>query len=453
MAQGQVRPSADVLAVTVHGPAGALDLVAPAAASVTDVAREYAAQAGLATMPLLYSRAGELLLASASLDELGVDTGSILVATTGVPRPARATTRRTTHAAGATAGPLSVLWCAVAAAVAVLAGWCAAHASGTAHGVAIAVLAAAALLGLVPTGRHAVPRVIAAPCFAGAAGFAWAWDPDPQRLPMVLGTTALAAAVGAALARTAGDRAEAQLKVVMIAGGLVFALTGAVTLLGWAPRAAWALLLVGCLLAARFVPTVAVDVPDQYLVDFERLAVTAWSARERGPRRRVRSIVPVAAVAEVAERGARIVAASSAAVVVVALVSAPVLLWSAQLPVDRVGARLLVLLVGGGLLLAARSYRQPDARAMLRGAGVACWAALAVYLAPRTSQGQLLAASLLVVALGTIVVLVAVATGRGWRSAWWARRAEVAEALCGSSALALVLVASGFFRHLWEITS
>jgi hypothetical protein len=52
-----------------------------------------------------------------------------------------------------------------------------------------------------------------------------------------------------------------------------------------------------------------------------------------------------------------------------------------------------------------------------------------------------------------VVVLAAMATGRGWRSAWWSRRAEVAEALCGSSALALVLVASGFFRHLWELTS
>jgi hypothetical protein len=51
------------------------------------------------------------------------------------------------------------------------------------------------------------------------------------------------------------------------------------------------------------------------------------------------------------------------------------------------------------------------------------------------------------------VVVAAVATGRGWPSVRWSRRAEVAEALCGSSALAVVLVASGFFRHLWEMTS
>jgi hypothetical protein len=72
---------------------------------------------------------------------------------------------------------------------------------------------------------------------------------------------------------------------------------------------------------------------------------------------------------------------------------------------------------------------------------------------PRLSTGQLLAVSLTAVGLGLVVVLAAMATGRGWRSAWWSRRAEVAEALCGSSALAVVLVASGFFRHVWEMTS
>jgi hypothetical protein len=453
MAQGRVRPAADVLAITVHGPSGALDLMVPGVAAVTDVAREYAAQAALPSIPLLYSRTGELLLASATLAELGVDTGSILVATTGVPRPRRNPPRRAPLPASPGAGPISVLWCALAAGVAVLSGWCAAQAAGRDHDIATTLLAGTALLGLVPTGRYAVPRVLAAPCFAGAAGFAWAWDPQPQRLPMVVGVTALATAVGAALARVASTRAEAQLKVLVVSGGLVFAVTGAVTLLGWAPRVSWALLLAIALLAARFVPALAIDVPDQYLVDFERLAVTAWSARDRGPRRRVRSIVPMAAVSEVAERGARTVAAASAAIVVVSVGSAPLLLWSATLPVDRIGARLLVLLVGAGLLLAARSYRQPDARAMLRAAGVACWIALAVNQAPLLSDRQLLATSFAAIGLGVIVAFAAVATGRGWRSAWWARRAEVSEGLCGSSALALVLVASGFFRHLWELTS
>jgi hypothetical protein len=46
---------------------------------------------------------------------------------------------------------------------------------------------------------------------------------------------------------------------------------------------------------------------------------------------------------------------------------------------------------------------------------------------------------------------VAVATGRGWRSAWWSRRAEVAEGLAGAGTIAALVVASGLFRTLWEI--
>jgi len=270
---------------------------------------------------------------------------------------------------------------------------------------------------------------------------------------MVVGVTAAGVAVGAAVVRTVAVQAEAQLQVVIVAGTLVFAVTGVVTLMGWSPRVAWAVLLVGALLAARFVPAAAIEVPDQYLVDFERLAVTAWSARDRGPRRRVRSIVPIGAVAEVADRGGRLLASATASILVVTLVMAPLLLWTATLPVDRVGARLEVTLVGAGLLLAGRSYRQPAARVQLRLAGLACWAALAAYAVPRMSTGQLLALSLVAVGLGVVVVVVAMATGRGWRSAWWSRRAEVAEALCGSSALAVVLVSSGIFRQLWEMTS
>jgi hypothetical protein len=56
-------------------------------------------------------------------------------------------------------------------------------------------------------------------------------------------------------------------------------------------------------------------------------------------------------------------------------------------------------------------------------------------------------------ALAAVLVVVAVATGRGWRSAWWSRRAEIAEGLAGSGAIAAVFVAIGLFRGLWELTS
>ena len=86
-------------------------------------------------------------------------------------------------------------------------------------------------------------------------------------------------------------------------------------------------------------------------------------------------------------------------------------------------------------------------------AGLACWAVLLVVLldgrrrpaGPRSSPGRRSGS-------GALLVLVAVALGRGWRSAWWSRRAEVAESLTGALAIGAVVVAAGLFRLLWELT-
>jgi hypothetical protein len=65
--------------------------------------------------------------------------------------------------------------------------------------------------------------------------------------------------------------------------------------------------------------------------------------------------------------------------------------------------------------------------------------------------GQAVALGVVGVLLAVLLVVVAVATGRGWRSAWWSRRAEVAEGLAGAGTIAALVVSSGFFRALWEI--
>ena len=66
-----------------------------------------------------------------------------------------------------------------------------------------------------------------------------------------------------------------------------------------------------------------------------------------------------------------------------------------------------------------------------------------------TARGWVVALALV---LASLLVVVAVAVGRGWRSAWWSRRAEVAEGISGAFALASVVVAVGAFRRLWELT-
>lgn len=449
-----VARSSESLALSVHGPVGVLDLVVPSGAAASDVAREYADQCGLASVPLLHTRLGAALHPDVALAEAGVGTGDVLVATVGpgpaARRDAPAPYAEATASAGPP-GPLSVLWLCVAVAVAALAAWSGSRStSSTAREMTVGLLAAGAVLGVLPVGRLAPRRVLAAPAFAGAAAFVVAWDPDPERLPTVVGVAALTAAVAAAVGRALERRNEEVLRVWIVVGSLVFLVTCLAALLGLPPRVSWTVLLVGALLAARFVPGFAVDVPDSYLIDLERLAVTAWSARDRLPGRRGRSVVPRGAVAAVAARGARIVTAASAAVLAVVAVAAPMLLLTTPLAIDRVGARVLVLLTGCGLLLAARSYRHVAARALLRTAGLACGLALLVAIAPVLGGGAGAVVAGGAVLLAGVLVVAAVATGRGWRSAWWSRRAEVAEALCGSAAVASVLVASGVFRSLWE---
>ncbi len=449
------------LALTVHGPLGSIDLLVPAGAVATDVAREYAAQAGLPAIPLIYTELGEPLAADELLVDHGVDSGDLLVASTTVHRPPRDSSVRTTPrgpggslTSRAGAGPISVLVLSLAAAVAVLAGWFAARsASDRLHDVAVDVLLVGAFLGVLPIGAYRHVRALAAPAFAGAAAFALLAETDPEKLPLVLGITGLAAAVAAAVARALDAGTDAAARVWMATGGGLFVLTSLATLADLPPRVTWSLLLVLAMLAARVVPGLAVDVPDRFRIDMDRLAITAWSARERPRSRRGRVVVPEAAVVAVAARGSAIITASAAAVLAVSAVASPLLLEAADLPIDRVGARVLVLLCGAGLLLSARSYRHTAARQLLRMAGLVSWVALARAVVPVLTDGQWLGVAVAAVALAVLLVLVAVATGRGWRSAWWSRRAEVAEGVVGSFAIAAVVVAAGFFRILWESTS
>ena len=86
--------------------------------------------------------------------------------------------------------------------------------------------------------------------------------------------------------------------------------------------------------------------PDQALVDLERLAVTAWSARDRTASRRSRTVIRRPAVARVVERGSRIITAACAAVLVVTLVSAPMVLRTTRLALDEIGGRIWELADG-----------------------------------------------------------------------------------------------------------
>ena len=442
------------LPISVHGPAGVLDLLVPPGTTGADVAGEYAARAGLSSIPLIYTRVGVPVAPDASLASAGVDAGGLVVATTSVPRPGSPSAEADVPRTADAPGPASVLWFAVASGVAAMAGWAAAHSDDSLARIATAAaLLAAALLGVLPVGRYAAHRAHAAPAFAAAAAFAVVWDPDPARLPMVAGLTGLAGAVAAAIARAADGQVDEGLRAWIVSGSVVFVTTGAAALLGLGPTVVWSVLLVCCVLAARLVPDLAVDVPDQLLIDLERLAVTAWSARDLPRGRRRRAVASRDGVAVVAARGARLVTAAGVAIAVVAIVSSATLLSSADFDLDQIGARCQVFFAGAALLLAARSYRHTGARAALRTAGLGGWVVLAGVMLSASAPDRTATVAGIAIGLAVVLVVVAVATGRGWRSAWWARRAEVAEGLSGAITLAALFVATGFCRTIWELTS
>ncbi|WP_300540455.1 hypothetical protein [uncultured Nocardioides sp.] len=461
----------DVLALSVHGPRGVVDLVVPAGATVADVAAEYAAQLGLPVAPGLAGGSTGPLDPSRSLREAGVGAGALLVAVElvavepapvgvlatsaeravppGVPPGVPADGIGPGPLSGPAPGLLGGLLLGLAALLGVLAGWAGAMSGGGARTATVTLLGLAALVAALP-GRSVPHRALLAPVYAGAAAYAVVWEPVPERWPVLLGVVALVSAVAAGVARVLAPGPSEALRVWTVVGATLFVLTTLGTLVGAPAPVVWSVLLVLAVLAPRFVPALAVDVPDQLLVDLERLSVNAWSARERPVGRRGRTVVPPALVDEVASRGAVVVTAASAGVLAVVVVSAPALLAAVVHTPDVVGARALVLLGGAALLLAARSYRHRAARALLRLAGLGVWVALLVDLAASLQAGAGLLVGASAVAVGLALVAAAVATGRGWRSAWWSRRAEVLEGLVGAFAVAALVPATGLFRLLWE---
>ena len=429
-------------------------MVVPVGATPVDVGRAYADQAGMVGIPLLQTSLGEHLRADLALGAIGVESGTVLIAATGVrrPKPADETALRHQHVADSPQVAAVTLGLAVSAAA--LSAWYAALSGDDwLRTLTVGVLLVCALAGSLPWGRHAQQRVAAAPALAGAAAFAAFFEPGDHLLGAVVAVCALAAALVAAISRAMSPDRDQVLTVWIAAGCLVFGVCALSPLMEWNDRVSWALLILLAMLGARFVPSLAVVVPDEALLDLDRLAVTAWSARDRSVGLRGRIVIPESAMRRLVEDASRTVTASCAAILLITVIATPLLLASATIDLDRIGARCLSFFAGAAILLAARQYRHAAARRLLRGAGLACWLWLLAFEAGDLSSTWVTWGLVVVLVLGAISFAAAVATGRGWRSVWWSRKAEVAEGLTGAFAFAATVVASGVFRALWEMTS
>lgn len=450
------------ITVTVHGAPGVLDLAVPANASVAEVARVYGdriRQPGIE----LCTVAGVRLDPGARLTEAGVRSGAVLVAGGPTlpppPPPQRDGGSRGTPESvprgwfAPAAGPVCVgVLLAVLTAVAA-----ATQPSGTPRLAPVLLLAAAAVFALVPLGPRRVARAHLAPVLAAAAALAWFFSPEAADLPAAVAAAGLAGGAAAGLARAtrAGAR-EAQV-VWMGSGVAIFVLIALNEMVTGEAAVTWAVLFVAAALAPRWIPSLAVVVPDRWLVDLDRFAVTAWSARDHAPATGAPGASAVdadpdldlASVTTIAARAERVVTAAAVAVLVVAVVTGPLLLWTATVRIDQIGA---LCVVGSGalaLLLGARDLHHRTARGVLRLAGLAGLVTVGgrlLVLADDTGLVLLGSVAVVLAFAGLVLVLL---LGRERPSARWSRIADLAETGSGTVALGAVVVAVGIFRHLW----
>lgn len=445
--------------LSVVGPRGRLDLAVPAWATVGAVAAAYADHTGLARPPVLATVSGEVTPPHGTVDELSLRSGSVLTvvghdgAATRAERAERGGGERpASPPAGNQAAPVRMgLLLAAALAAALTAGVATLPSyPGPARWLCVGVL----LICTVTTLRQVVtaPPVqaeavaVVTPVFGAAAGWSAGYTPGPGGVHVGVLVAGLAAVVTATVARSAlSPRADERLRVWLVCGAGAAAAGLLLLLTGVPVSALFALAYAAAVTAARLLPSAALDVPDDVLLDLDRLAVTAWSAREQ-PRGRRRTLVRPDEVAELARRGQRILVAGTLAAALTTVVSAAVVLGSTRhLGATSLGAQLMVAAGACALALTARSVRALLPRLALRTAAAWSFVLLAWQLVGDHAPGAAWPWFAGGAVLGAVAVLAAVLLGRGWRSVWWARAADVSETLSVVLVLATVPVATELF--------
>ncbi|QIK67721.1 hypothetical protein G7072_16425 [Nocardioides sp. HDW12B] len=359
--------------------------------------------------------------------------------------------RRTGVTSGATLGMGAV--CAVGSAAVVAVQGSASQRLGCAAFFVLAALATAFPLRTSQIGGRL--RAAASPAFAAAAGFTAGYSDETGGLLLGLAVAALCATGAAAVARAWLSQEEEELTdVALVVGATLSGLTLLLLLLGSSVLSLLAIAYGAAVVAARLLPYLVVDVPDEALLDLDRLQNTAWSAREqpRGSRRK-RVIVRPDGVAAVVRRGQRLMTSGTVVISAVVVVGGALLVRDAELDVLGVSRVAMVLLGAAALALVARSVRARVPRLALRlSAGVvAAWTGLTLLDVgdPRATWWIFAVGG----ALGALTVSVGLALGQGWRSVWWARLADVCEALAVVLVVAAVPLASGIFGAVRSLVS
>jgi len=452
-----VQGAAPTVRLGVAGPTRRIDLAVPVWADAATVLAAYQDATGESGPAVLRTSDGSVVEPSRPLTALGLEHGTLLhVGPPQVDDASRAATGPVAHAPTASAwrGRTAV----GLAALTVLAG--AALSLDLAAGPraeAAAVLLVVVLLCAGHVRRDPAGWSAAVPALGAAAGLLAGYQDGPGGLFLGIAVAGLVALAVAACLRAVVPLGEEEVLEVWLASAGVLALAALLVLVtDGTATGLLALLLSTAALAALLLPALVVDVADEVLVDLDRLAVTAWSARERPRGGRTRSVVRAETVRAVVRRAQRRVSAGTVAVAVVVGACGPLIALLSPRGLTGDGARVLAFLGAVGLALAARGVRASVPRTGLRLAAGVTVLALGVHLVLRLhaagADGFALVPAL-AAGLGGLVALAAAALGRGWRSVWWARAADVAQTLALVLMVAALPVATGLFVWVRQFVS
>lgn len=427
-------------------------------------ARDVVADAGLALAELVaMTRVGEPVVPTTldgvaldldrSVGANGLGDGDLLVLTPTnlVPAPVAAekveaaSGRRATTSAGVLAG-VALLLCSVLAVVAAVL----APGQGVSHAVGGLLLGLAAVLSLSDVRSRVAPARAVAPGVAAAASALLAYTIGMPDGLLVVAAGGIGAAAVAVLGWGHAGLGRRLPKVWMVLGLSVAGLAVVGALFAWPLSTAGLVLVAVGPLLARWLPSRALHVEEDALLEIDRLSATAWTARPRaaGTRRRLR-VEP--------EQVHRTVAESAAEIALTWAVLGPLMVAAATYALARQGSQVglvaaVVGVAGLALSLSARSYLRRRERDLLRVVGV---------LLVGTSVGSVVlaepswsaAALALTIALGVLALALTPAVGRGWTSLTLGRVADLAETLSIVAVLPLTAVAAGLLTWTRHLTS
>ncbi|MRK00341.1 hypothetical protein GEV27_02280 [Aeromicrobium sp. S22] len=450
--------------LTILGDGGRVDVAVPLWTEISSLAHMYAERTD-GGPALLHSAAGRGLAPQDTVHGVGLTHGDVLVAIAGTGVPGRRVRDTPEETPGDGPAPRAEGRRAVMMPLATGAAGIFAAVAGTVEGGIAADAATAALLViallavLLARGERRVDRawlsVVPLLVAAGAATVTMATldDGDAGHVLLVAAVSGLVAAASAAVVRSGSPRiADDWLLGWMFTGCVVAGCAAACLLMEWSTTTFWVLVLTLATVSTRLVPARVVEVPDHVLLDFARLAVTAWTAREQ-PRRSFRGVIRRDDVESVARRALRLVDAASVFGAVAVVVATVALLLGDHGTSRRIGIILLCVGVGGSFTLGGRALRIRTARRAQRSAGTIVLVLITVYAFDQLGDSIRPFVTAAIVALGMLLVVVARAVSRGWSSVRWSRTAETAETFAGILVYGSLPLATGLFDWMRILTS